>query len=335
MKNNKPLVSIIIPVIEINNYVRESIPKILELNYENFEIILLPNEQSKENWSKTRIVATHTSNPSLKRNLGVEKSKGEIVAFLDDDAYPKKDWLDVALKNFNKEKVVAVGGPAITPNSDSVLQKASAAVYESFVGGGGARNRYLSIGKSKFIDDWPSVNLLVTRKDFLNSGGFDSKFWPGEDTKLCLELLKYGKIVYDPNAVVYHHRRASLIKHLRQIGNYGLHRGHFARKYPQTSLKLFYLVPSLFDIYLILGIVLWLTAYGLRQYFWYYYIPLFLYLFLILIDVVIISVRYKNPLVGIAMVPYIISTHIYYGFRFIQGYFSSDIAKSTHAKKTQ
>jgi GT2 family glycosyltransferase len=337
MKSNKPFVSIIIPVIKINDYVRESIPEILKLDYQDFEIILLPNESSEEHWPKTRIIATNSSNPSIKRNLGVEKSHGEIVAFLDDDAYPKKNWLNVALKNFENDKIVAVGGPAITPKNDSVLQKASAAVYESYVGGGGARNRYLSIGKAKNIDDWPSVNLLVRRSDFLKSGGFDSKFWPGEDTKLCLELLKLGKIIYDPNAIVFHHRRSSIIKHLRQIGNYGLHRGHFAKKYPQNSLKLFYLIPSLFDIYLIIGLLLFVLKFKISnlKFIEFYFIPLFVYLFLIFIDVIIISIRYKNPLVGIAMIPYIISTHIYYGIRFIQGYFSNDISKSTHAKKTQ
>lgn len=328
-------VSIIIPIIKISDYVRESIPEILKLK-EDIEIIVVPNEKTDEKWSKTRIIPNGNNNASEKRNLGVKNASGEIVAFLDDDAYPKKDWLNQAFKHFTNVNVIAVGGPAITPNSDDILQKASAAAFESFIGGGGTRNRYLPIGKTKEIDDWPSVNLLVRRDIFLKTEGFDKRYWPGEDTKLCLELLKYGKIIYEPNAIVHHHRRGSLMKHLRQIGNYGLHRGHFARFYPQNSLKLFYLLPSLFSLYLILGIV-FLISYKLQanKLLLYYFIPLLLYFFLMFFDLILISFRYRNPLVGLATIPYIFFTHFYYGLRFIRGYFSSDISSSTHSKKSQ
>jgi len=329
-----PLISIIIPLLEINDYVRESIPQILELDYDNFEIILLPDKNTSETFPKTRIIPSITSNPSLKRNLGVKNARGEIVAFLDDDAYPKASWLKNSLKNFHAKDVVAVGGPAITPQSDSVLQKASAAVSETFIGGGKVRNRFIPIGKVQEIDDWPSVNLLVRRDIFVKTGGFDTKYWPGEDTKLCLELLKFGKILYAPNVQVYHHRRASLVKHLRQNGNYGLHRGHFAKKYPKNSLKFFYLVPSFFSIYLLIGILLLLIPYTLSLT-PYYFIPLLLYFVIMFWELIFVSIRYKNPLVGIAAIPYIIGTHFYYGLRFIKGYFSSDISSATHSKKSQ
>ena len=332
-------ISIIIPIIEINDYLRESIPQILKLDNQDFEIIVLPNKASNNKWPKTRIIPTGFSNPSKKRNLGVKEAKGEIIAFLDDDAYPKKDWLDKTLKHFKNEKIVAVGGPAITPKDDSIFQKASGAMSESFIGGGKARERFIPTGNIHFVDDWPTVNLLVRRDVFIKSGGFDPRYWPGEDTKLCLELLKYGKIIYDPKAIVYHHRRASLIKHLKQNGNYGLHRGHFAKLYPKNSLKLFYLVPSLFVIYLFLiFILIILDLFKILNFnFQIYYLlfPLYLYFFLMFIDIIIISIRYKNPLVGIATIPYIFLTHIYYGLRFIKGYFANDISASTHHKKSQ
>lgn len=337
MKNLR--VSIIIPVIKINDYLRESILKVLDLKYKNFEIILLPNEESTDHWPKTHIIASGFSNPSRKRNLGARYAKSEIIAFLDDDAYPCTNWLNTALKHFKNKFIVAVGGPAITPSDDSILQKASGAMSESFIGGGKARERFLSIGKRHFVDDWPTVNLMIRRDVFIKTGGFDPKYWPGEDTKLCLGLTKFGKIIYDPQVIVFHHRRASLIKHLRQNGNYGLHRGHFARKYPGNSRKLFYIMPSLFVLYLIF--ILLIVILDLFRIFnfgfliYYLLIPLYIYIFLMLIDVIIISIRYKNPLVGIATVPYIFLTHVYYGLRFIKGYYSKEISQSTHSKRSQ
>lgn len=320
-------VSVIIPVIEINNYIRKSVPEILKLNNQDFEIIILPNEKTDESWTKTKIIPTKVPDPAVKRDLGAKNSTGEILAFLDDDAYPKKDWLDKSLKHFSDSSVAAIGGPAITPKNSSFFQKVSASVFESYFGGGKTRERYLPIGKVRKTDDWPSVNLLVRKDIFQKTGGFNSTFWPGEDTKLCLEILKLDKkIIYDPNMVVYHHRRTTLAKHLKQIGSYGLHRGYFVKKYPQTSLRLFYFIPSLFFLYILSFFII--PLFSVRYPFGMFYaLPLALYLLGLLVDGIISAFRYRNLSVGIVTMPIIFLTHLYYGFRFLQGLFIKKLAK--------
>ena len=233
------LVSIIIPVKEVNDYIRESIPRILNLNYDNFEILIFPDLKSKENFAKTRIIPTGKIGPAEKRNLSIKYAQGEILAFLDDDAYPCPGWLKNAVKHFNNPNIVAVGGPAITPANDSFAQKVSGAVFLSKLSGGNPE-RYWPIGAIKEIIDWPSVNFLVRKSDFSAVHGFNSEFWPGEDTLLCMDLIKKlkKKIIYDPKVLVYHHRRSGLVRHLKQISQYGLHRGFFAKKYPVNSFKL-------------------------------------------------------------------------------------------------
>ncbi|MGE5279421.1 MAG: glycosyltransferase family 2 protein, partial [Deltaproteobacteria bacterium] len=105
------------------------------------------------------------------------------------------------------------------------------------------------------IDDYPSCNLLVRKDAFLTLGGFRTKFWPGEDTVLCLGIVReLGlKIVYDPAVLVYHHRRALFGPHLRQIASYATHRGYFVKRFPQTSLRWAYFMPSLFLAFLLAG----------------------------------------------------------------------------------
>jgi len=317
MKQTKR-VSIIIPVIAINDYVRESVPKMLELDWPDFEILIFPDQpDTKHSWPKTTIIASGKVGPAEKRDLALKYASGEILAFLDDDAYPESDWLKQAIKHFDNLKVAGVGGPAVTPNNDGVLQKVSGAVFESYIGGARARNRYLSIGQSHETDDWPTVNLLVRRDVFAKVGGFDNSYWPGEDTKLCLDLLNAGyKIMYEPEAVVYHHRRSDLLKHFKQIGNYALHRGHFAKIYPATSLKVFYFMPTLFDLYLILLIVLGLI---LNSVFLILVLPLIAYCLLLIADSIITSFRWRNPLIGLLAIPMIFLTHFWYGIRFVQG----------------
>ena len=107
---NKIKFSIIIPVKEINSYIAESIPKILEMSHKNYEILILPNVfpetiPSYLNNSKIKIIPTGKVSPAIKRDMGAKKAKGKYLAFIDDDAYPKKDWLNIAEKILNKSKI--------------------------------------------------------------------------------------------------------------------------------------------------------------------------------------------------------------------------------------
>jgi hypothetical protein len=95
------------------------------------------------------------------------------------------------------------------------------------------------------VDDWPAFNFIVRREALAAVGGWQSAFYGGEDTKLCFALRNAGfRIVYDPDVVVYHHRRPIFGPHLRQVGNVGRHRGYFARAFGGTSARPIYFAPS-------------------------------------------------------------------------------------------
>ena len=160
--------------------------------------------------------------------MGAAAATGEWLAFLDDDAYPAPGWLEAAVPHFDNPRVWAVGGPGVTPPNDDFRAQASGWTYASWIVSGPARFRYVP-GRSRAVDDHPSMNLMLRRSAFQAVGGFDSAFYPGEDTKLCLELVHRGGMIrYEPGALVYHHRRPVMHGHLRQIAHYGRHRGYFA-----------------------------------------------------------------------------------------------------------
>ena len=278
-----PLVSIVLPVWEINDYVRESMPHIRNRDYTNFEVLIFPDVGFDEVFDETRIIPTGKMVPAEKRDLALKYAKGEILAFLDDDAYPSTEWLTHVVNNFNNPNVGAVGGPAITPPENNILQKASGLVFETFMGGGSNRYRYIPARDKFDVDDFPTVNFSIRKDIFQQLGGFDTIYWPGEDTKLCLDIVyKLGKrIVYDPKAVVYHHRRRLFREHLRQISNYATHRGYFVKKYPKTSLRLGYFMPSMFLIYLVLSVI------GMYTQNPYILIPLALYVILLSLTIVL------------------------------------------------
>lgn len=245
--------------------------------------------------------------PAEKRNLGIAKAKGEIIAFIDDDAYPDENWLERALVHFEDASIGAVGGPGVTPPGDDFRRKLSGRVYDNVLVSGNFRYRYKASGKLRDVEDFPSCNLLVRKSVLERIGGYRTDFWPGEDTLLCKDIIDSGlRIVYEPRALVYHHRRALFAPHVRQLGRYAFHRGYFVKRYPSNSLRLGYFVPSAFVGYLL---TLW-AAYWTS----WYLLPLGVYLAL----VTIASFAW-NPVVWAWTALGIVISHLIYGVRFVQG----------------
>lgn len=313
-------VSIIIPVKEVNDYIRQAMEHYASLDYENFEILIFPDYASSEEFPNTRIIPSGEVGPADKRDMALQYAEGQIFAFIDDDAYPRADWLKNAVKYFEHADVGAVGGPAVTAPEDDIWQQASGKVYESFLCSGGYVYRYLP-REEREADDLPSVNLIVRRDVFEKVGGYDSNYYPGEDTKLCLDIVESGmKIIYSPDVLVYHHRRRVFKQHLRQATNYAKHRGYFAKALPKTSCKPAYFIPSLFVLGLVCGPILSCFIPVL----WYFYFAVIM-LYLILL---ICSIRKVDSFsVWVLAFLGIIATHIGYGLMFIRGLCSKELLR--------
>ena len=158
-------VSIIIPCKEINSFTKKCIENCLNLDYEDFEIIVLPDSfknEIKKN-KKLKIVKTGNVKPAAKRNKGMKLAKGNFFAFIDSDAYPEKDWLKNAIKYFKDEKIGIVGGPNLTPPGVNFWEKVSGYTLSNFFISGEANIRY-KIAKNKFTIELPSCNY-ISRKD--------------------------------------------------------------------------------------------------------------------------------------------------------------------------
>ncbi len=318
--------SVIIPLKKCNDFLDENISALLKGTFKNFEIIVLPDNKEKKSFPKTRIVPTGNVRPAEKRDIGARKAKGKILAFIDDDAYPSKDWLKKAITLFNTMHVAAVCGPGVTPPSDSIFQRVSGVFSSTFIGGGPYTYRFIP-QREREVDDYPSMNFLIRKSDFLRIGGFDTKFWPGEDTKLCFDLTqKYRKkIFYHPDVLVYHHRRAIFKPHLLQNGRYGLQRGYFAKTLPKTSLRISYFFPS----FLLFGILLLPFIYIVNRTL--FSIDLFLfsfYMFFVVLTAAMILIREKNTGIAFLLIPTIFVTHLYYGIKFIEGFLFTTRMKS-------
>lgn len=323
--------SVIIPVRTITPYVKETVSFLRKQTEKDFEIIIVTDNKEKIAGAKT--LASGEPTPAYKRNFGASKAKGEFLAFLDDDSYPSKDWLKNAEALFSDQslnrKVAAVCGPTLTPATDNLLQKASGLVWSSWLGSGGAGVYRNKVMPRREVEDFPSVNLLVRKKDFDKIGGFDINHWPGEDTKLCLDLIKLGKkIIYDPRVLVYHHRRAVFLPHLKQISRYALRRGHFARIFPETSFRIGYFLPSIFAYGLIFGLLAIFFFPVIR---WLFFLLLGVYFLLLLLSGLKILYEEKNIFLAFLVMTAIFLTHLTYGLLFPIGYLQKEIKTKPHA----
>lgn len=297
-----------IPCRKIDRFAMECVSQCAKLDYEKFEIILLPDIPGT--LDDVKVVPTGPVLPGRKRNIGASVATGEILAYIDDDAYPRLDWLSNAVRHLQGRGVGAVGGPAITPPEDGSLCQAQGYVLSSFLAVGTLSARYKE-SRIFETDDIHSVNLVAWKKVLQEVGGWNEKYWPGEDTLLCLGIRKAGyRQLLASDVVVYHHRRPMLRLYLRQISNYGLHRGYFSKRFPDNSRRASYFIPSIILLGLVVGPIIVLAVPSI---WWVFLGALSLYAVLIAFA----AVRSKHfGFIVFIMIPL---THLAYGVGFIRG----------------
>ena len=100
MANNQPLISVIVPIYNVEKYLHKCIDSIIKQTLKDIEIILV-NDGSTDNSEKiideyaqkdNRIIAIHKENggQSSARNMGLDIAKGKYIGFIDSD-----DWADL------------------------------------------------------------------------------------------------------------------------------------------------------------------------------------------------------------------------------------------------
>ncbi len=243
-----PSVSVIIPFRSATAYLRECLTHLERQTYRDFDIYLVPDEPLTRDEPGVHVVVSGDVLPNRKRQLAAEATNAEILAFIDDDAYPDPEWLANAVRHFADPMVVVAGGPAVTPPDDLQLQRTSGAIFASALVTATTRHRYVA-ETQRDVDGLPSCNLLVRRDAFLRDADASVRYWPGEDILLCMFAARDGaRVVYDPTALVYHHRRTVFAAHLRQVWSYGRFRGFFLRRLSNSRRDAIYAVPALFTL---------------------------------------------------------------------------------------
>ncbi|MFC1645697.1 glycosyltransferase [Candidatus Omnitrophota bacterium] len=187
------------------------------------EIIVVDSSDDEET---KRILSGHESShirvvdagvkvmPAIGRNIGAREAKGEILAFLDADAYPARDWLENVLEAC--EKGYRVGGGCIDlPDFQKNRPIALAQFYLQF-------NEYMCSGGDRIKNFVPSCNMFCDRELFQQVGGFP-EIRAAEDVLFGLKINKTSQLWFLPKAKVYHIFREDwkgFLKNQKLIGKY-------------------------------------------------------------------------------------------------------------------
>jgi cellulose synthase/poly-beta-1,6-N-acetylglucosamine synthase-like glycosyltransferase len=254
-------VSIVIPTKNEGDVLANCLNPIDQLDYPKDKIeVIIVDGHSQDNTVETakkygcKVVYEDVGTRGGACNIGVKNAKGEYIAFTDADCVIQKDWLKNLIKQFNAEKIASVGGPNITPEDDTEFAKCVGAVL-SFLSKPGSR---YGLDAKEVIETFHNSGCNAAyRKDVIEeAGGFNEKLVTCEDEELDYRIRGKGyKILYTPDATVYHYRRPTWKRFYKQAYKYAIGRMQAIKLHHKMGRWFHYTPPiSIFIVVLLFAL---------------------------------------------------------------------------------
>lgn len=188
----------------------------------------------------TVTLLTHDhAGPASARNAGVAQAKGEFIVFTDDDCAPVPDYLQKLVERFVRTPDCAIGGRTINALTDNLYSTASQLLMDYLYSS-------LNAAAPRFF---ASNNLALPRALFQKIGGFDASYprAAAEDREFCDRWLSCGyRMIYAPEALIYHAHALALRAFVRQHFTYGRGAFRFRRACARQNREPLKLEPSRF-----------------------------------------------------------------------------------------
>ncbi|HAF28749.1 MAG TPA: glycosyl transferase family 2 [Bacteroidales bacterium] len=242
--------SVIIPVFNRPDELKELLESLKNQTFKNFEVIVvedgstLKSDEIVEYYKKTldiKYFFKTNSGPGQSRNYGSERAVGDYQVFFDSDCIIPQKYFEIVNQRLSQEPVDAYGGPDMAHPDFSAIQKSINYSMTSFFTTGGIRGGMKN--EKKFHPR--SFNMGFTKEVFEKTKGF-SKMRFGEDVDMSLRIIELGfSTTLIKEAAVYHKRRVDFRKFFKQVYNSGIARINLYKRHPQ-SLKLVHFLPALF-----------------------------------------------------------------------------------------
>jgi len=222
-----PFVSIIVPVFNEGKIIKESIKSLLNLNYKDYEIIIV-NDGSTDNtrevaealvgfqagkYGDVKVALINQPNLGKARalNAGIYFSKAEYVLCMDGDSQLSPDSVKSAIRHFKNPEIGAVAGNVKVLNRNNFFTDLQALEYIEGLNMARSAQSYI-----RLVNIIPGPIGIFRRKAIEQAGYYSSDTY-AEDADLTLKLLaNRWKIYYEPNSISYTQAPETLQQLLKQ-----------------------------------------------------------------------------------------------------------------------
>jgi len=247
--SNQPRVSIIISAKNEEKRIGPTLKSIENLDYSNYEVILVDGGSTDRTIEiaeeeNVQILRQKDSTPGEGRNTGIRNSQSSIIAVLDGDCIPRKDWLKNGVRLIDREKNVGgIGGPRVA----SCYGNSKSRRYLDVIS-----TRFASFGSPVFarpefqkeVTNLGGVGIYV-REALERSGLYSEDLRFCEDVDLDFRIRDAGyRLLYSPNVVVEHNWKVDSFRKLfRHMFAYGQGRANASKKC-HSLFSFFHIIPS-------------------------------------------------------------------------------------------
>jgi glycosyltransferase involved in cell wall biosynthesis len=222
-RNHSMKFSIVIPAYNEAKWIAKTLDAVLKQTYTDYEVIVVDNNSTDttaavvhiymQKDSRITLVSCTTQGLLPARNCGLEHAKGDIIAQLDADNLPHKDWLQNAARHFKNQDVVLLAG-GYDYYDGAWWFRYSALMTQNIV---------LSIGnwytqKRKFGALMLGGNAFIRKIALQKIGGYntDHTFY-NEDIVTATAISKIGKVKFYRDLTVY-----SSARRQKEVGYFAL-----------------------------------------------------------------------------------------------------------------
>jgi glycosyltransferase involved in cell wall biosynthesis len=224
-----PAISVALCSYNGSRVIRRCLEGLARQDYPDYEVIVI-DDGSTDDTARiaaefdVTLIKTPNQGLSAARNEALARARGEIVAYIDDDAWPDPDWLRHLAWVYLTTDHAGVGGPNLPPHDDGPTAALVA------LAPGGPLHVLRSDTEAEHI---PGCNSSFRTEQLRAIGGYDVRFrTAGDDVDVCWRLHERGETIgFSAGAMVWHHRRPTVRGYLRQQRGYGLAEALLERKW--------------------------------------------------------------------------------------------------------
>lgn len=232
-----PSISVVVCAYNAESTIAECLQAATALDYPNLEVLVVDDGSTDrtadiaETFPRARVLREPHGGLSVARNTGWREGRGDLIAYLDSDAFPSLEWPYYLALGLDGPMVGGVGGPNVPPASDGVAAQRVARSP------GGPVHVLISDDRAEHI---PGCNMAFWKLVLAEVGGFDPVYTAaGDDVDLCWKVLDRGwDIGFHPAALVWHHRRGSVRAYLKQQRGYGRAEALVEQRHPDRFTPL-------------------------------------------------------------------------------------------------